>query len=49
MENAMAPGAELSILAPQASLGQGDASDSNVSEGIGRLRRGDGDAKPRWS
>ena len=35
--NAMVHGAELSILAPQAFLGRGDA-----SEGIRRLRRGMG-------
>ena len=36
MENAMVPGAELSITVPQAFLGQGDASASDASEGIGR-------------
>ena len=39
---AMVPGAELSIPAPQAFLGRGDASTSDTSEGIGRLRRGMG-------
>ena len=40
--NAMVHGAELSILAPQAFLGQGDASDSDASEGLGKLRQGMG-------
>ena len=42
--NAMVHGAELSIPAPQAFLGRGDA-----SEGIGRLRRGMGMRNPDGS
>ena len=41
MENAMVPCAELSIRAPQAFLGRG-----NASKGIGRLRRGMGMPNP---
>ena len=51
----MVPFAELSIPAPQAFLGRGDASASDASEGIGRLRRGmgmrnpDGPRESQWA